>query len=300
MSPARPNMVSWREAAPIRSGEGPGTRYRHFAPSDPIGTQSVHQSGRSTAGGGVIATAGRALPALGASGRRSRPVVDMTHRLVTDFPTFFPGDNAITDELLFDFDTSGFYAKQWTCAEHIGTHIDAPGHFGENAMLIDEIPADRLVAPLAVINIKQKAADDPNATVDPDDLIAYERRYGRIPRRALVAMNSGWASRVEDNDGFRGGTGFPNLNFPGFSIDATDWLVTHRDPVGIACDTMSLDPGNSPDFAVHFGFLPTNRYGIESIAGLDDVPARGTRVFVGALPWADGSGGPCRILAFTS
>ena len=48
------------------------------------------------------------------------------------------------------------------------------------------------IAPLAVIDITAKAQADPNAVVEPDDLIAYERGHGRIPRGACVAMNSGW------------------------------------------------------------------------------------------------------------
>ena len=110
-------------------------------------------------------------------------------------------------------------------------------------------------------------------------------------------MNSGWDQKVGDGDEFRGGAGFPDLNFPGFSIDATDWLVAHRDPVGIGLDTMSLDPGNSSTFDVHFGFLASGRYGIESLANLSLVPPRGALAFVGPIPWEDGSGAPCRVIA---
>lgn len=255
------------------------------------------KAGAAVAGGGLLAALAPALPAAGSTGARRR-VVDLTHRLVEGFPTFLGDDAAIAGQVTFDFDTAGFFAKTWTVYEHVGTHLDAPGHFAPGAMLVDDLPADHLLAPLAVIDITRKATADPNATVDVDDLLAYERRYGRIPRKALVAMNSGWADRISDGDAFRGGEGFPDLNFPGFSVDATDWLVRHRDPVGIGVDTLSLDPGNSADFAVHNTFLPTNRYGIEDLANLDHVPPRGARVFVGAIPWEDGSGGPCRVIAF--
>lgn len=251
---------------------------------------------------GAAAGAAGAIVAFGpaARARAAAPgVVDLTHRLVNDFPNFFGDDAGATQEVLFDYATDGFYSLKWIVDEHTGTHMDAPGHFGQGAMLVDEIPASHLVAPLAVIDIKAKAADDPNATVDPEDIRAYERRHGRIPDGALVAMNSGWDALVDDGDAFRGGDGFPDLNFPGFSIDATDFLLARRRIVGIGVDTMSLDPGNSQDFAVHFGFLPTNHYGIENLANLDAVPPEGARVVVGAIPWEDGSGGPCRVIALT-
>jgi kynurenine formamidase len=228
--------------------------------------------------------------------KRARRLVDLTHRLVRTFPSFF-GPPAVSDEVINDFATTGFFSKRWTLEEHVGTHLDTPGHFDEGNRLIDEIGPDELVAPIVVIDITAKAAADPNAVVTPEDLVAFERRYGRIPERALVCMDSGWSAKVDDGDAFRGGGGFPDLNFPGFSLDATEWLADRRDPVGIGVDTLSLDPGDSADFAVHSEFLGTGRYGIESLAHLDQIPPRGALAFVGPVPWEGGSGAPCRVIA---
>jgi kynurenine formamidase len=245
--------------------------------------------------GAAFATMSPALPAA-AFPKRAKRVADLTHRLVRSFPSFF-GPEVVSDRVVNSFDTSGFFSKEWTLEEHIGTHMDSPGHFDEGNTLVDSIDPNDLMAPIVVVDITEKAMENPNATVDPDDLIAFERRHGRIPTRALVCMYSGWAEKVEDGDAFRGGTGFPDLNFPGFSIEATDWLVAHRDPVGIGLDTMSLDPGDSATFDVHFGFLASGRYGIESMANLGQIPPRGALGFIGPVPWEDGSGAPCRVLA---
>jgi len=258
--------------------------------------RSFLKFGAAVTAGTAIAAAAPPLPALAARG--GGRITDLTHRLVEAFPSFL-GPQAAFSEVAFDFDTAGFYGKTWTISEHIGTHIDTPGHFTEGLALVDRLDPRTLVAPIVVIDIKDKAAADPNATVEPEDLVAFEAAYGRIPRRALVAMNSGWASLVDDPDAFRGGVGFPDLNFPGFSIDATDWLVANRNPVGIGVDTMSLDPGNSATFDVHVGFLGTGRYGIESLANLDAIPPMGAQAIVGAIPWEDGSGSPCRVFAIS-
>lgn len=253
----------------------------------------------ATAAGAMLASMGAAAPAAARPpAGRGRPdrVVDLTYRLVKDFPSFYGTQPVISDVVTDDFDTTGFYSKSWTFPEHIGTHMDAPGHFARNARLVDELTAEELLAPLVVVDIRSKAQEDPNAMVEPEDLVAWERRHGRIPDGALVAMDSGWEDRYGDPDAFLGGSGFPDLNFPGFSIDATEWLVAHRDPVGIGVDTPSLDPGNSTTFAVHFGFLATDRYGIENLANLSNAPVRNGTVFVGAVPWEDGSGGPCRVV----
>jgi kynurenine formamidase len=257
--------------------------------------RTLLRAGAAVAGGAAIVAGGSATPAT-AFPKRARRTADLTHRLVRTFPSFF-GPQVVFDEVVNDFSTSGFFSKRWTLEEHIGTHIDTPGHFDEGNSLVDQIGPENLVAPVVVIDITAKAAEDSNAVVTPDDLVAFERRHGRIPDRALVCMNSGWAAKVDDGDAFRGGAGFPDLNFPGFSIDATDWLVAKRDPVGIGLDTMSLDPGNSADFAVHVEFLASGRYGIESMANLDRIPPRGALAFVGPVPWEDGSGSPCRVIA---
>lgn len=266
----------------------------------PLGRRAFLKAGAVGAAGLGLAAVASAAPALATGGtHRGGRVVDPTHRLVRAFPSFF-GPQAVFDEVLFTIPNDGFYTKQWTFDEHIGTHIDTPGHFSLGGALVDALDPQTLVAPIAVIDIKQKAMEDPNATVEPADLVAYERRHGMIPSGALICMNSGWASKVGNPDAFRGGAGFPDLNFPGFSADATDWLNAHRKIVGIGVDTMSLDPGNSADFAVHFSFLATGRYGIENLANLDDIPPRGATAFVGPIPWEDGSGSPCRVLATVS
>jgi len=255
------------------------------------------RTGGVMAAGAAAASLGVATPAsAGGRAGRSRRVVDLTHRFTTDFPTFTGVQP--TREDLTTFDEDGFYSQLWTFGEHTATHLDAPGHFSPGQPLVDELDPDSLIASLVVIDIRRRARRDPNAVVTVDDLRRYERRHGRIPRGALVCMDSGWADKADDRLGFMGGDAFPNYNFPGFSLDAAMWLAQRRDVTGIAVDTASLDPGNSEDFAVHVEFLATGRYGIEGVANLSSVGRHHRSVVVGVVPWQDGSGGPCRVLAF--
>jgi kynurenine formamidase len=220
---------------------------------------------------------------------------DLTHVFTEGFPvfTFDPP----TKETLITIPAGGFYAQKWTFGEHSGTHMDAPGHFVEGGRLSPEITLEELVVPIVVVDISKRAADNPNTVVTVDDLRRFERRHGRIPEGALVCMDSGWAAKIGNPIAFKGGAAFPNYNFPGYSAEAALWLAERREVTGIGVDTLSLDPGNSTTFPVHKNFLATDRYGLENLNNLGKIPPRGAVAYVGLIPWEDGSGGPCRVIA---
>lgn len=231
-----------------------------------------------------------ARPALAQARGR---VVDLTHGYDGAFPTF-DGNPGILYEPAVKFADAGYQLWKLTIFEHTGTHIDAPLHFTADGTSVADLPVERLVCPLCVIDLKAKARDDANAMVEPDDIEKWVSANGAIPAGACVAMNSGWADKVATPE-FRN-TPDGSFAFPGFSKAATDMLAG-LDVASIAVDTLSLDPGNSADFAVHFSWLPGGRYGIENVAGLDNVPATGATVFVGAPTHKGGTGGPARIMA---
>ena len=87
------------------------------------------------------------------------------------------------------------------------------------------------------------------------------------------------------------------MHFPCFHIDAINYLLEMRSVKGIMVDTLSLDYGKSADFAVHYKWLPSNRWGIECAANLGKLPASGATVVVGGPKIAGATGGPSRVLA---
>jgi kynurenine formamidase len=110
-------------------------------------------------------------------------------------------------------------------------------------------------------------------------------------------MNSGWQQHVTSEAKFTGKDAAGVMHFPGIHPEATEWLVKERNVVGLAVDTLSLDPGNSKDFKTHYTWLPLGRWGIENIANLDKVPATGATLVAGAPKVKGATGAPARILA---
>lgn len=222
-------------------------------------------------------------------------VKDLTHPLTEDFPSA-NGDQWLTLEDFLTFRTDGINFRRWSVHEHIGTHIDAPIHFSEDGDTVDRIPASSLVVPLAVIDLRDRAAEDADAELTPNDIRAWESVHGEIADRACVAMNSGWDARAT-GPRYRNLGEDGNMHFPGFHAETAAMLLEERNVSGIGVDTLSVDPGPSTDFPVHRLILPAGRWAVEGLANLSELPSAGATLVVGAPTVVGGTGGPSRIFA---
>ena len=250
---------------------------------------------RASAVTAAAATVGGVISAPSALAGSHGGVVDMTHTYDESFPTYF-GAPGFERKQGFNFAEHGFNLLNLTINEHTGTHIDAPLHFSEDGASVDQIPVSDLVIPLCVVHIRERAASDPDTRVTPDDLKAWISANGPIPDKACVAMNSGWDAKT-GGDGFRNADDTGVMHFPGFHIEATLMLLEETTSAALAVDSLSLDHGPSADFVSHYAWLPSGRYGIECLAGLNNVPAAGATLIVGAPKHKGGTGGPSRIFA---
>ncbi|MCB5203785.1 cyclase family protein [Neorhizobium sp. T786] len=240
--------------------------------------------------GAAMAAGSLPNPVLAQTARR---VVDLTHIYDSKFPTF-DGKPGIELEWAAEIAKDGYQLHKLTIFEHTGTHIDAPLHFSADGASVDQLEPQKLVAPLVIIDITDRAREEANSTVEAVDIERWISANGDIPAGAIVALRSGWGTKVQ-------GPAFRNdeagkFAFPGFGKSATD-LLLERDTVAIGVDTLSLDPGNSADFAVHNSWLPAGRYGIEGLNNLEALPVKGATIVVGAPTHRGGTGGPARILA---
>lgn len=255
-------------------------------------------SRRGFLGGCVAAGAAAGASAAAAAEeapRTFRGIVDLTHALTADFPTY-PGTSGFRIEELLNFEQRKMNAGAWHLHEHTGTHLDVPFHFTADGSDLAAIPVTDLYAPLVVIDIRERAARVADAEVTPEDLDADRKRHGPPPPHCCVVMQSGWSRHV-GTPRFRGEAD-GRLHFPGFHPDAIQKLLEETQAVAIGVDTLSFDHGPSADFPSHRLWLPTGRWGIECLNLAADVPARGASLFAGCLKVPGGSGGPARVVAF--
>ena len=225
-----------------------------------------------------------------------RSVMDLTHTMSPDFPTFF-GVPGIEMQKQFDFAKDGFNLYWWRLIEHAGTHLDAPLHFSQGGASADRLDASSLVVPLAVIDVAAQAARDADYLVSRQDLADWETKNGPLPPGCCVAMHAGWAQHISNPGKYTGKDAAGTFHFPGFAAEAAEWLMRERRVAGLAVDTLSLDHGPSKDFRTHTLWLPSGRWGLENVANLDRVPAAGATLVVGLAKVRDATGGPARLLA---
>lgn len=225
-------------------------------------------------------------------------IVDLTHTLTSDFP-FIPVRNlTFPFELvpIATFKDNGVEANSWKIHEHLGTHIDAPVHFIENQMSVDQIELKDLIVPVVVIDIEEKAARNRDAEVTVDDIKNFEKQYQKIPDHACVMMYSGWEDHLKDSL-FVGLDDKQVKHFPGFSNDAISFLLGNRNIAGIGVDVLSVDPGIDENYTGHKTLFKSGKWALECVANLKKIPKTGATIIVGAPKVGKATGGFSRIIA---
>jgi len=236
------------------------------------------------------------------AGIDEQKLVDLTYPL-DEQTVFWPTNKPFTwEKAAWGKTVKGYWyaSGDFSMSEHGGTHIDAPIHFGEGRLAVDEIPLQQLVAPAVVIDVRKSVEKDRDYRLTVRDLDAWEARYGPIPHGAVVLMLTGWGKGWPDKRRYLG-TETPSdpqtLHFPGFSKETAAFLVSQRQVVGVGIDTPSIDYGASQDFIVHQILNGANMYGLENIAHLEKLPAKGATLIALPIKIRGGTGGPVRIIA---
>ncbi len=221
-------------------------------------------------------------------------VVDLTHATTLVAPT-----NAREGEKASAAPRNNdeVFAHDMVSASRYGTHLDAPAHLERGLWTVDQIPAERLVAPLVVLNVRSKAARNPNYQISVNDVADWEQVHGHIPQGAVVMANTGWETRWNSAREYRNSDSQQIMHFPGYSAEAARFLVEGRTVIGLGIDTLSLDYGPSKDFPVHKYALSRSLYQLENVANLEQAPESGGTVVVAPSKLAGQVDAPVRILA---
>lgn len=238
-------------------------------------------------------------------------IIDLTQTLSPDFPALqlppqFGQVWGFKMEKISHYDEAGpgWYWNNFSCGEHTGTHFDAPVHWisGKDHPnnSVDTIDARNFVAPAVVVDASAEVAANPDWLLTVAFLEAWESRQGRIPAGAWVLFRTDWSRRANDP------AAFLNLredgaHTPGPTQETVEWLIRHRNVHGFGVETINTDAGQAHSWPLpypcHTLMHGANRYGLQCLTNLHQLPARGAMIWAAPLKIQGGSGSPLRVLA---
>jgi len=223
-------------------------------------------------------------------------VVHLSHVIAPDMPQW-PGDPRLEFQPVADLAADGYYLRRMAIGEHSATHVNAPASFHAGGSTIEALGASALVAPAAVLDVRERAAADPDYLATPDDLARWEHAHAVMPAGCVVLLHTGWARRWNDPEAFFNRDADGVMHFPGFAPALAELLIEQRQAAGIGIDTHGVDGGRDARFTVNTLVLGRPRLVLENLANLDALPARGATLVVGVLRLLGGSGSPAAVMA---
>ncbi len=236
-------------------------------------------------------------------------VVDLTFALDPDFPVLilppeFGQCQPFRVEEVSHYDERGpaWYWRNFTCSEHTGTHFDAPIHWVTGRDLphnsVDAIAPDNFIRPVFVMDFSQQCAGDDDFILTDKHIIEWEKQYGKITAGSWVLFRTDWSKHEPEK--------YVNLaedgmHTPGPDASAIHYLVETCDIVGFGVETIGTDAGQGahfdPPYPAHSILHGNNRFGLQCLCNLDQLPPSGAMLICAPLKIKHGSGSPLRVLA---
>ncbi len=233
--------------------------------------------------------------------------VELSHSLNNDSPFWagIPEGSVELGKTVFDWGNPMLECliQTFKFPGQFGTHIDFPGHFVKEAALSEAFGAPNMVYPLCVIDITPQVAKDVHHAVTVEDIKAYEAKYGDIPAGAFVALRTDWYKNWPDMNALSGIADDGSENFPGWSLEALEYIYDVRHAAANGHETLDTDASAvaaaAGDLACERYVLSKGKLQVEVLQNLDKVAPAGALVFV-AWPRIEGATGlPARVVAVT-
>jgi len=227
----------------------------------------------------------------------SKTFVDLTHSFGPDTPVwsgfgqakFSPAADPKTHEP-YTIPKDGFRTTYYEMVGQYGTHVDPPAHFAENGITMDKIPLKQMILPLVVLDDTPYLAKDPDHAFSIDDLKAWERQHGRVPKGAFAALRTDMY-KDWDADPKR----FERSPFPAWAFETIKFLYEERGVTATGHESMDTDTTDKMDSETYI--LQHGHYQIEVMANLDKVPPTGALIVVSWPKVRNGLGFPARAFA---
>jgi kynurenine formamidase len=195
-----------------------------------------------------------------------------------------PGMRGAEFEIARELEKDGWNARLLHLYSHVGTHMDAPSHFGLGNKTIDTIALSRCMGPAWVADVGE---------VEPRALIEVEHLgdvAGKVQPDDGLLIKTGWSDRAAQPE-YRD-------ELPRISLDLARWCVERQirilgvEPPSVA-DVHNLEELT----AVHTTLLEAGIIIVEGLTHLEALVKKRVTFIALPLKIAGGDGSPVRALA---
>ena len=209
--------------------------------------------------------------------------IDLTLTISVSIPSF-PGSPKPQLIPWSNLKEDGYNLELLFLSSHTGTHLDAPYHFDNLGLKIDQIPVDRFTGKGIVIKFEKTK----NKAITKLDITRFENKNGKIPMQSSVFFFSGWQKNLNKNNYF--------TENPGLDISAANYLASKKiNLVGI--DSPSIDLGKDESFSVHKILSKKNILIVENLANLNKIKFKEFYFTILPLKLKNATGSPVRAIA---
>ena len=214
-----------------------------------------------------------------------RRIVDISMPIDARTP-FYPGDPQPRVCAATTIANEGVNVLRLDMGSHSGTHCDAPYHFLEDGLRLDELPLERFLGPGVIVDC---------ATVAPRTAIGWEHlapHEDRLRAGAIVLLRTGWDVRATEATCF---------DHP-FLDGAACRRLLERGVLTVGIDAINLDetPEGELDrsrFPCHEAISRAGGVIVENLVGLGAVDFADPWISVLPLHVPGADGAPTRAVA---
>jgi len=177
----------------------------------------------------------------------AKEIFDISMELNPETPEW-PGDRPFEYTLSVTKEQSGSVnIGEIKSSTHMGTHIDAPFHYDDQGLKIDEMPLEVYLPTAQVVDVQGLEKISAEDLPEPEDGVT-----------AILLKTCSWQDRKE----------FPT-SWPIFSESIAGWMQEKGIRL-LGVDVPSVDPENSKELPMHHSMNVNGRYILEGIV-LDDI-----------------------------
>ncbi|HID63869.1 MAG TPA: cyclase family protein [Anaerolineae bacterium] len=206
-------------------------------------------------------------------------IFDVSVRISPQTPVW-PGDPPVQIERVASINKGDFAnLTRLSLGAHTGTHVDAPYHFFEKGLKVDQLPLSILIGSAHVLEVHPK-----ERTITATDLGSLG--LPSTAQRLLIKTDNSylWEGRLLEFE----------RDFIHLSRDAARWIVKRGIKL-IGVDYLSVDSFDSGDRAVHRTLLEAGVVIIEGL-NLSHVAQGVYQLYCLPLKIVDSDGAPARVV----